>query len=204
MIVIGSQQLLQQLDHIPSINFIGKTLEPVAQVKDLGTILDSKLKYNEHIQRLSSSCISKLCQINRVKNLFDQSTLINIINALVMSKVHYCSSIWGNTSEENIKKVHFIQNYAARVIVGNVGKYDHVSPLLKELGWLPIKELLQHRDAVFMHKCMYNQGPSYLSQMFTKRNQIHDRETRNQNELDIPKYRTATGQRTFKYRGTKI
>ena len=103
--VIGSQQLLQQLDHIPSINFIGKTLEPVAQVKDLGTIIDSKVKYNEHMQRLSSSCISKLCQISRVKNLFDQSTLINIINALVMSKVYYCSSIWNNTSEENINKV---------------------------------------------------------------------------------------------------
>ena len=55
-----------------------------------------------------------------------------------------------------------------------------------------------------MHNYMYNQAPSYLSQMFTKRNEILDRENRNQNELDIPKYRTATGQRTFKYRGTKI
>ena len=86
--------------------------------------------------------------------------------------------------------------------MGNVGKYDHVSPLLKELGWLPIKEHLKYRDAVLMHKCMYNQAPS--CQMFTQRNQIHDRETRNQNELDILKYRTATGQRIFKYRGTKI
>ena len=51
---------------------------------------------------------------------------------------------------------------------------------------------------------MNNQAPSYLSQMFTKRNEIHDRETRSQNELDIPKYRTAIGQKTFKYRGTKI
>ena len=107
-----------------------------------------------------------------------------------MSKVYYCSSIWCNTSEENIKKVQLIQNYAARIIVGNVGKYDHVSPLLKELAWLPIKEHLQYRDAVLMHKCIYNQAPSYLSQMFIKRKQIHDRETRNQNELDIPKYRT--------------
>ena len=49
---------------------------------------------------------------------------------------------------------------------------------------------------------MNNQAPS--CQMFTQRNQIHDRETRNQNELDILKYRTATGQRIFKYRGTKI
>ena len=83
MMVVGSQQLLQQLDHVPSINLIGKTLEPVSQVKDLGTILDSKLKYNEHKQHLSSSCISKLCQINRVKHLFDQSTLTTIVNALV-------------------------------------------------------------------------------------------------------------------------
>ena len=151
MMVIGSQQLLQQLEHTVSIDFIGKTLEPVAQVKDLGTTLDSNLKYNEHIQRLSSSCIAKLCQINWVKNLFNQSTLTSIINALVMSKIYYCSSIWSNTSEENIKKIQLIQNYAARVIAGNVGKYDHVSPVLKELGWLPIKEHLQYRDAVLVH-----------------------------------------------------
>ena len=59
-----------------------------------------------------------------------------------MSKVYYFSSIWSNTSEENIKKVQLNQNFAARVIVGNVRKYDHVSPLLKELGWLSIKENL--------------------------------------------------------------
>ena len=76
--------------------------------------------------------------------------------------------------------------------MGNVSKYDHVSSLLKELGWLLIREHLQYRDDdVLMQKCLYNQAPSYLSQMFTKRNQIHDRETRNQNELDIPKYWTA-------------
>ena len=70
--------------------------------------------------------------------------------------------------------------------------------------YLPIKEHLKYRDAVLMHKRGYNQAPSYLRQMFTKRKQTHDRETRNQNELDIPKYRTATGQRTLRYRGTNI
>ena len=59
-----------------------------------------------------------------------------------MSEINYYSSIWSNTSEENIKKIQLIQNYAARVISRNVGKYDHVSPLLKELGRLPMKEHL--------------------------------------------------------------
>jgi hypothetical protein len=55
--------------------------------------LTRRQKYNEDIQYSSSSFISKLCQIERAKKVYDRSTLINIINALVMSKiVCYCSS----------------------------------------------------------------------------------------------------------------
>ena len=38
MIVIESLQQLQQLNHAASDNFIGKTVEPVAQVQELGSI----------------------------------------------------------------------------------------------------------------------------------------------------------------------
>ena len=38
---------------------------------------------DKYIQALSSSCISKLGQINRVKHLFDQKTLSMIIDTLV-------------------------------------------------------------------------------------------------------------------------
>ena len=55
-----------------------------------------------------------------------------------------------------------------------------------------------------MHKCMYYQAPSYLSKMFTNRNENHDRKTGSPNELDIPKYKTTAGQRTFKYRRSRI
>ena len=80
-----------------------------------------------------------------------------------MSKIYYCSSIWSNTSEEYIKKIQLIQNYAARIIAGNVGKYDHVSPVLKELGWLPIKEHLQNRDAVLVHNaCTIKHPRTYV------------------------------------------
>ena len=66
---------------------------PITEVKDLGVFLDSFLSYNKHIQALSSSCISKLGQINRVEHLFDEKTLAVIIDTLVMSKINYCSSV---------------------------------------------------------------------------------------------------------------
>ena len=69
-------------------------------------------------------CISKLGQISRVKSTSDQQTLTasdqqtltTIIDALVMSKIDYCSSAWANSSDENIKKIQLIQNFAARLI----------------------------------------------------------------------------------------
>ncbi len=59
-------------------------LYTVYTVKDLGD-LDSYLTYDEHIQAISSSCLSKLGQISRVKHIFDESTLAKIIDTLVIS-----------------------------------------------------------------------------------------------------------------------
>ena len=43
-----------------------------------------------------------------------------------------------------------------------------------------------------------------ISVMFKQRNHVHDRDTRTNEYLNIPKFRTCAGQRTFKSRGTKL
>ena len=133
--LIGSQQMMQQIQTLPNINFISKNLIPVTEVKNLGMFLDSHLSYKKHVQALSSSCISELGQINRVKHLFDQKTLAMIIDTLVMSKINYCSSVWSNTSEGNIEKIQSIQNYAARIISG-VQKFHHITPTIYKCTWM--------------------------------------------------------------------
>ena len=74
MLVVGTRQLMNQLESPVHMNFMGENLIPVTEVKDLGMLLDSYLTYDKHIQALSSSCIPKLGQIGRVKHDFDQST----------------------------------------------------------------------------------------------------------------------------------
>ena len=59
----------------------------VVSVKDLGVHMDATMSFDEHITSITSSCLSSLSQINRVKHLLDRNTLLNIINALVFSKL---------------------------------------------------------------------------------------------------------------------
>jgi hypothetical protein len=117
--------------------FLETDNEPVTPAKDLGTTFDSNLSYNEHISNLTSSYIRKLCQINRVKDSFDVKTLQSIVEMLVINKLTYGSTIWSNTSAKNIKKLQTVQNFAARIIT-KVRKFDHITPSLQELNWLPI------------------------------------------------------------------
>jgi len=53
-------------------------------------------------------------------------------------------------------------------------------------------------------KCIHNLVPDYLIDKFIFQSQIATRNTRQSNDLNIPRYQLATGQRSFAYRGAKI
>ena len=151
-----------------------------------------------------SSCFSKLYQINRVKDSFDKETLKLLITSLAFSKMLYCSTVWSNTSTQNINKLQSIQNFASKIVT-NSRKFDHVTPLLRQLNWLPVKQLLYYRDSVLTYKCFKGLSPKHLVDKFTKRSSINATlHTRKRDLLQITLYRTATGQRTFAFRGTSI
>jgi len=201
LIVYGSRQMLEKLPEF-HISLLGKELVPADFVKDLGVTFDKYLTFNEHTINTVSSCISTLAQISRVKHIF-KNELITIINALVFSKLYYCSSVWSNMTMSNVNKLQKVQNFAAR-IVSNTRKYDHITPVLKKLKWLPVKNYLYYRDATLAFKCMTGLAPNYLCNKFICRGDVSKINTRNSQLLNIPLFKTTTGQRSFLYRVVNI
>ena len=88
--------------------------------------------------------------------------MIIIINALVFSELFYCSSVWSNTTQSNLDKLQAVPNFACTILSG-AEKFDHITPLLKDLRWLPVKQELYFRLAVLVCKCMTGCAPAYLS-----------------------------------------
>ena len=74
------------------------------------------------------------------------------LNSLGFSKLFYCSTVWSGTSKDNVHKLQLLQNFAARILttLTNTKKFDHISPILNELGWLTIEELLNLRDVTMI------------------------------------------------------
>ena len=138
--------------------YLGRKVTPSPSARDLGLQVGSTLSYDKHVSQTVSSRIGSLCQINRVKQLFDAKTLERVINALVFSKLYYCSPMWSNTSKKNISKLQKVQNFAGRIVSGK-RKFDHITPVLRELRWLPLTSFLKCMIGVLAFKCVKGLAP---------------------------------------------
>ena len=125
------------------------------------------------------------------------------MSSFVFSKLFYCSTVLSNTSKHNVNKLQLVQNFATHVAL-DLKKFDHISQAIKSLNWLPVNDRIYLNEAVMMYKCINKLVPDYLFEKFTLRSQIHSRDTRQHDQLNIPRCRLTTGQRSFTYRSAKL
>ena len=106
--------------------------------RNLGFIFDSDMGIAEQINYVSKSCHFHIRDIHRIRHLLLLSAATALANSLVSSKLDYCNSLYSGISQANLNKLQRIQDSLAHVIT-NTSKYQHITPRLKKLHWLPIK-----------------------------------------------------------------
>ena len=99
-----------------------------------------------------------------------------------------------------MNKLQLVQNFDGRIVLG-LRKYDHICEGLKSLKCLSVSDKLFLYDSIMVHKCINGRAPGYLINKFTRRSELHDRNTRYNKDLNLPRCRLKTGQRSFAYRG---
>ena len=98
-----------------------------------------------------------------------------------------------------------VQKFAARMATGS-RKFEHITPVLRDLNWLPVSSMLTYAVGILMFKRVEGliMMPRYLCSRFVTRATVQDRNTRNKNKLDIPGYKYAAEQRSFLYRSVTM
>ena len=73
----------------------------------------------------------------------------------------YCNSVLYSVSGRLLRKLQTVQNAAARVVTPS-RKFDHITPVLNELHWLPMVQRVWFKLALILFKCHHGLAPSYL------------------------------------------
>lgn len=194
VIFFGSRQNIAKIPADLRINFDGNLIEPSKQVKNLGIIFDNYMAFDGHIDYLYRNTIGTLLFLNHLKNKLDKDTRIMLTQSLALSKVNYCFKIWGSAGKSQMQKVQKLQNFASKIAIGNVRKYDRATPCLNKLKWLKMEEKYRYELCVFMYKIVNKLIPGTLLPL-TPVYRVSQATTRQSNDFYIPVNRTNTGGR---------
>ncbi|CAK1604457.1 unnamed protein product [Parnassius mnemosyne] len=94
----------------PSYNIAGQKLQEVDSIRDLGVIMDKKLRFHKHIDQVATKGLQMLGFVLRnAKEFKKPSTKILLYLALVRSGLKYCSQVWSPHYEVHIKRIERIQ-----------------------------------------------------------------------------------------------
>ena len=166
----------------------------------LGIDIDSALTWDAHIEKLCKKLSMRIGVLRKLRPLTPLNILKLVYNAIFLSVIDYCCTVWGNTSKSNLQRIYKLQKRAGRVILG----VDITFPsrcLLTTLHWLPIDFRINYFIAVQTFKILHGLAPDYLNQ-FSYVSEMYPFNTRSASNanLYVPTFKSAAGQRSFTYR----
>ncbi|KAF7694858.1 hypothetical protein HF521_006581, partial [Silurus meridionalis] len=160
-------------------------------VKDLGVILDSNLSFKNHINQVIKTDFFHL------RNMLSISDAEKLVHAFMTSRIDYCNALLGGFPALLINKLQLVQNAAARVLTRS-RKYDHITPILSSLHWLPVKFRIDFKLLLLTFKALNGLAPMYLSNLLKHYNPSRSIRSQKSGLQVVPRIAKSTkGGRTF-------
>ena len=144
LMVYGTKNALRDFPPV-QIRFGNSLISESLTVKNLGLTMDRFLSFEPHINQLVAKCTGVLISLSHTRHVLPSFTVAHVVNALVVSSIRYCISIYGTCGKTQLHRVQKLLNFCARVISGR-RKYDHISAVLRQLNWLRAEQLVSYHQ----------------------------------------------------------
>ena len=92
-----------------TLTFCGNVIHDSGVVRNLGVSVDWHLSFRTHIDTVSRKCTGILVALDHARHVIPRSVMKAITEALVLSIVRYCISVYGSCTETQLNRVQ--KNY---------------------------------------------------------------------------------------------
>jgi hypothetical protein len=186
------------------LNINDNDIETVSQAKDLGVIIDNDLSMSSHVSSICKRCYFALKSIYPLQYALTVQLKIKICDTLILSLINYCLIFYGSFLTKNeFYRLQKIQNLCLRYCY-NVKRYEHITPYLRRSGWLNVKNRYKYYLCSIIFKIVTTKTPEYLYSRITFTKDIHDRNTRSKQLIDILKHNKEIYKSSFTYMCAKL
>ncbi len=196
VIVFGSLSMLSDIGKI-TINVGDQRVEAADKVCNLGVVFDPNLKMDKHITKVCRTANFHLRNIGKIRKYLTLDAAKSLVQSLVISRIDYTNSLLYGLPKIQLNRLQRIQNKAARIVT-RTPKYDHITPILIDLHWLPVEQRVTYKVALQVYRVLNDLSPAYLKDLIIPYQPGRSLRSGQQNLVSVPKYQLMKfGGRSF-------
>jgi len=201
---LGSKHQVEKVT-VHDIPVLQSSTTTVDTARDLGVMLDSQLTMSAQVGAVCRSAYNYLRQLRPVVRALSVEAKKTVVHAFVSSRLDYCNSLLSGVTDSLVQRLQAVQNAAARLVTGT-RRCEHITPVLRQLHWLPVRQRIEFKMAVLVYKALNDLSPQYLADDCQLTTSTGRRRLRSSNvaTCDVPRTRTSLGDRSFTAAGPRL
>jgi hypothetical protein len=185
-------------EDVTSLQVSNAAIKPSSTIKSLGVTLDTKLSFDEHVTNVCRLCYGHIRALRHIRASLPDDVARTVACSIIGSRLDYCNSLLAGTSKSNLIKLQRVQNTLARVTVRQ-GKLDRITPVLKELHWLPIDKRIEFKLATLSYNIRSTGQPFYLRELVSDYQPVRTLRSSSKHLLTANVAVTALASRGFRH-----
>jgi len=177
----------------------------VESVRDLGVVIDSQLSLSAQVTALCRSAYYYLRQLHPAVRSLSTDAARTLVQAFISCHLDYCNSLMSGMANSLVRKVQSVQNAVARLVSG-ASRREHITPVLRELHWLPVHQQIHVKLSCLMHKSLSEQAPQYLvdDMQLVADSGRHLLRSASDRTCVVPRTHNSFGDRSFSAAGPRV
>jgi len=203
----GSATNLKKISSVDKDILVGSDIiSPSPVVRDLGVFFDSELNMKTHISRIVCTCFYHLRRLRAVRRRLGQEITARLVSAFVLSRLDYCNALLAELPASTLAPLQRVMHAAARLVC-DLSPRDHVTPALRSLHWLPVKQRIEFKLCLLVHQTINGRAPAYLKDLIETTASVPGRASNrsaSNNDLVTRRTRLKLGERAFSVAAPRI
>lgn len=141
--------------------------------------------------------------LGRLSKKLSSESILTIYKTIIAPHVDYCSTMLFMNSDNELKKIQMLQNRAMRLIL-KCNRRTHIDLMLDTLNFLSVKQRIYYNTLQMIFKMKNGLLPSYLGELVTYNEEVHNRILRRRSWFRLPFCRKSGSQKSVFYKGLDI
>jgi len=105
-----------------------------------------------------------LRQLRLITRSLSVDAATRLMQSFITCHLDYCNALFNGITDSLFRCLQSVQNAAARLVTGT-RRRDHITPVLRQLHWLSVRQRVEFKLALLVYKALHDATAAYHARL---------------------------------------